>query len=233
MRYKLFILIFILNFIQSCDSKEKKQTTVESLFKKLNTTRDSLKLIKKKELYNLKLIKKKESDSINKIEEKVALGNINFGIRRKEYLIKEKEFKKITGRRLGDFKFSMNEGYDENGGLSYIILYDVLGVNYDYYRRDMLKQFRSLKEILFDKYGEPIVQNEFPDWTDFERNDKKNIFYWKIGNKSIWVDIENTYSTKYELSITFGYSSPERLNKLRNEKERKEKELKNNAIKNL
>jgi hypothetical protein len=232
MRYKLLVLIFIINFIQSCTNKEKKKPTFESLFKKVRTTRDSLELIEKNKLYNLKLIKKKESDSINKIQEKVALGNINFGISKKEYLIKEKEFKKITGRRLGEFKFGMREGYNENGGLSFVILKG-LGVNYDYYQRDMLKQFKSIKEILFEKYGEPIVQNEFPYWSDFEKNDKKNIFYWKIGNKSIWVDIENTYSNRYELSITFGYSSPERLNKLRKEKERKEKELKNNAVKNL
>jgi hypothetical protein len=232
MRYKLFILIFILNFFQSCDSKEKKQTPLKSFLKEIRAMKDSLELIEKNE-YNLKLTKKKESDSINKIEEKVALGNINFGISKKEYLIKEKEFKKITDRRLGEFKFSMKEAYDENGGLRYIKLYDLLGVHYDYYQRDMLKQFISLKEILFEKYGEPIFQNEFPNWIDFEKNEIKNIFYWEIGNKRIWVDIENNNITKYVLSITLAYSSPERLNKIIKEKERKEKELKNNAVKNL
>jgi hypothetical protein len=231
MRYKLLVLIFIINFIQSCDSKEKK-TPFKSLLKNIRAMNDSLDLIEKNE-YNLKLIKKKESDSINKIEEKVALGNINFGISKKEYLIKEKEFKKITDRRLGEFKFSMKEAYDENGGLMYIKLYDLLGVHYDYYQRDMLKQFISLKEILFEKYGEPIFQNEFPNWSDFEKNEIKNIFYWEIGNKRIWVDIENNNITEYELSITLAYSSPERLNKIIKEKELKEKELKNNAVKNL
>lgn len=232
MRYKLLVLIFIINFIQSCDSKEKKNTPLKSLLKNIRAMKDSLELIDKNE-YNLKLIKKKESDSINKIEEKVALGNINFGISKKEYLIKEKEFKKITDRRLGEFKFSMKEAYDENGGLRYIKLYDALGVNYDYYQRDMLKQFTSLKEILFEKYGEPIFQDEFPNWIDFERNEIKNIFYWEIGNKTIWVDIKNTYSNRFELSIILAYSTPERLNKIIKEKERKEKELKNNAVKNL
>jgi hypothetical protein len=232
MRYKLLVLIFIINFIQSCDSKEKNQKALKSFLKEMTAMKDSLELIEKNE-YNLKLTKRKESDSINKIEEKVALGNINFGISKKEYLIKEKEFKKITDRRLGEFKFSMKEAYDENGGLMYIKLYDLLGVHYDYYQRDMLKQFISLKEILFEKYGEPIFQNEFPNWIDFEKNEIKNIFYWEIGNKRIWVDIENNNITEYELSITLAYSSPERLNKIIKEKELKEKELKNNAVKNL
>lgn len=221
MKYKLLILIFLLNFFQSCDNKEKKQA-IELEEKKIKATKDSLELVKKNRL-----------DSITKIEEKIALGNINFGINKEEYLIKQKEFKKITDGRLGEFEFLMSESYDENGGLRKIKLYDYLGVHYDYYERNMLKKILSLKEILFEKYGEPTSQKEFPEWTDFERDEKKNIFYWEIGNKSIWVDIENTHITNYELSITISYISPEDLDKFIKESEQNEKQLKEKALKNL
>ncbi|WP_417213197.1 hypothetical protein [Bizionia sp.] len=169
MRFKLLILIFLFSFIQSCDNKEKKRTT-NSQEQKDKATKDSLELVEKSRL-----------DSITKIEEKIAIGKINFGITKEEYRIKEEEFKKSTNGKLGEFKFFMSESYDESGGLVYLKLYDYLDTHYDFYERDMLKRFLSLKEILFEKYGEPTSQKEFPDWSDFERDEKKNILYWKIG----------------------------------------------------
>lgn len=222
MKYKIIILILLFSFIQSCGNKEKKQS-IELQEQNIKATKDSIELANKIKL-----------DSITKIEEKIAIGKINFGINEKEYLKKEKEFLESTNGKLGKYEFSMSSRFDDNGDLTVVWLNGHY-IHYDNYDRDMPDIFASLKEILFEKYGFPnfIYLDFFPKWTDFNNGESKNIYYWSFGNKGIFVKVANTLDNYYQLNISFVYSTPEELEKSTKEREQKEKESKENAVKNL
>ncbi|WP_064965870.1 hypothetical protein [Tenacibaculum ovolyticum] len=231
MKYKILTLIIFFNFFQSCINKEKKQTkkkVIELQEKKIKARKDSIELVKKNRL-----------DSITKIKEKIAIGKINFGIKKKEYIKKKEEFLKLTNRKLGEYDFYMTESFNKNGELRRVWL-EGRKIHYNYYKRDMLKIFLSLKEILVTKYGNPttVYLDAFPKWTEFDKGEVKYIYYWSIGNKTIWLSIKHPdsyYSADvyYQLNISFSYTTPEELEKSSKARERKEKESKENAIKNL
>lgn len=222
MKYKIIILILLFNFIQSCGNKEKKRT-IELQEQKTKVTKDSIVLANKNRL-----------DSIIKIEEKIAIGKINFGISKEEYLKKKKEFLKLTNSELGKYKFKMRETFDDNGGLYFVWLRGNK-IHYDYYERDMLDEFISLKDILVERYGAPTTTflNDFPSWTDFDKNESKCFYNWSFGNKSILVCIGNRSDYYYSINIYISYNTPEKLEKYRKESEQRKKKSKENAIKNL
>lgn len=221
MKYNIIILIVLISVFQSCENKDAKRA-----IELIKIRKDSIELVNK--------IKK---DSIEKIEEKIAIGNINFGINKDEYYLKFVEFIDLTNGKLGEYEFIMSASFDDDGGLEYVWL-NGKKIHYDYYKRDLFKQFLSLKEILVKKYGTPtaIDLKDFPNWTEFDKGESKNIYYWKIGNKSIFVSVvfpDEKPAIYFQLNVSFGYNTPEKLDKSIKETEQKEKESIEKAVKSL
>ena len=218
---KIIILILVCSFIHSCDNNVRKKN-IDLQNQKIKVTKDNIDLVNKK------------IDSIIKIEEKRAIGQIKFGINGEEFLRQKENFIKLTNGQLDKYKFRLSGGFKDDGSLSNIWL-NGNRIHYDYYDRDMLNQFISLKEVLFEKYGEPtkIDLNKFPSWTDFDKQEKKNIYYWSIGNKYIFVSIANVDNFYYVLNVSFGYLTHEDLDKSIKERVLNEKKSKEKALNNL
>lgn len=204
----LILLFFIL---QSCGNKEK-QRVIELQEKKEKTLLDSIDLVNK--------LKK---DSLNNIQEKIAIGNINFGINRKEYEKEEIKFLNATNSKLGSFKFRLKpDFYEDNRGLWHLYLFGETR-NHSYFNDFMLSDFKELKTILTKKYGKPTEESIYNNLPQLQ---------WNIGNKTINLTIsENNYD--YTMILKFRYQAQEEKNKIEQDIKKREKESIEKAVENL
>jgi hypothetical protein len=207
----IILFLTLLFLFQSCGNKEKQRTT-------------ELREQKKKSRFDsLELINQFRIDSIAKIQEKIAVGNINFGISKTKYIKEKKAFLKTTNGKLGNFKFSMrSDFYDNNRGLRHLRLYSETR-DYNHYKDYMSGDFEALKDILNKKYGKP---------TEKYIHDDLPHLIWKIRNKNISLTIiESNY--KYTILLYFKYQTQEERNKIeKGIKERKKESIKK-ALENL
>ncbi|TJY38204.1 hypothetical protein [Pontimicrobium aquaticum] len=210
MIFNRFILAILIILIYSCGD---------------NRNNNSYKQQGKEKFDSVRLAAENSRDSIIKIEEKIAVGNINFGISKAEYVLEKEKFLNSTNGKLGTFKFSMRpDFYDENRGLRHLRLYGQIR-NYNYFKNYMLDDFSSLKSILIKKYGIPtdtFIYNQLPN------------IEWKIGNKSIRLNIvEDDYNFKYRLLLHFKYETQDEARKLEKKVIEKEKASIEKAIEDL
>jgi hypothetical protein len=107
----IFIISILLVLIVGCNTKLRKQEEIRILH-----LRDSLKIVFQQEsIQQVKLKKEKQliQDSIIKVEEKIAISDIKFGISQYEYKVKEKVFlksffnKEYDSYQIGDFRFDL------------------------------------------------------------------------------------------------------------------------------
>ena len=205
-----FLILFFFVF-QSCGNKEK-QRTIEIQEQKEKSRLDSIALVNK--------LKK---DSLVTLQEKIAIGNINFGIDRKEYKKEEAKFLKTTNSKLGSFKFRLKPDFhNDNRGLWHLYLFGETR-NHSYFNDFMLSDFKQLKTILTKKYGKP---NE-----EYIYNNLPNL-KWIIGNKKINLTIsENNY--EYTMILKFRYQTEQEKNKIEQEINKRKKEAIEKAVENL
>ena len=167
MNIKQLIIILLLIIFQSCKNN-KSRIEIEQ--------KDSI------ELSN-----KIRTDSITRIEEKIAIGNINFGIKKVEYIKEKKKFINKTNSKLGRFEFTMRpDFYDDYRGLRHLRLYGKKR-NSDYHSKHMLDDYNNLKLILTKKHGKPTENYIYKNSPNAK---------WIIGNKTVSlsiIGIDNEY----------------------------------------
>jgi len=197
---KLFIISIFLVLIIGCNTKSRKQEEQKNLH-----IRDSLKLVYEKDsLQKVHLEKEQQliQDSIVKINEKVAIADINFGINHFNYNQKEKNFLKSCQHEegglyyLGEFYFNMNGIFNSNDSLYCIILEGNRESINDYGKQQIKRDYDALYSILEKKYSSPKVNSGIPEMND------ENQFSWnytydlykRYGNNSHYCEC-----TKWEI----------------------------------
>lgn len=230
-----FITLFITLIFLSCGNTEKKQAN-EFQEKKEKAIKDSINLVNKIKLEQ----KKKIKDSIINIEQNIAIGNIKFGITKKEFEKDKKTFlkkcklpemeyyKNLTFfyYKLGEYGFSSLYGWYHNDSLYNIRLTGPI-VEYDEYNRIMPDQYEALMNILTKKYGKPLKENGLPEWTKLDKGYFKRAAIWIIGNKRIEVRI-SCEGVKYYLNLEI--FKPEVERQIQKEKEEKENKATQDAL---
>ncbi len=204
--------LILLSFVfYSCENKEKEHEIERKVQKE------------KSRLDSISLINKIKRDSLIAIQEKIAIGNINFGINRREYQNEEKKFLNSTNSKLGNFKFRIKpDFYNDNRGLWHIFLFGETR-NHSYFNDFMLSDFKELKTILTKKFGKPTEEYIYQNLPHLQ---------WNIGNKTVTLTIsENNY--KYTMILKFRYQSQEEKNKIEQDIRNRKKEDIEKAVENL
>jgi len=196
MKKYLFMLISIAIFMQSCGitQKQKEQATQDSLAIVLNKRHAMI-------------------DSIAKIEQNIAIGNIKFGISKKEF---NNEIMKF----LDKCELPNTEFYMRKTMFSYKLgEYGFRDLNYQFYHDNLYKinfkggrvesndyddvmpvQFDILFKMLKEKYSEPSLYKGLPNWNDLHKNDSELCATWSIGSKQISIFIA-CKGTEYSLDL--------------------------------
>ncbi|WP_034058501.1 hypothetical protein [Lacinutrix jangbogonensis] len=162
-------------------------------------------------------------DSLIQSQQKIAVGNINFGITEKKYKKEEKIFLEKTKGKLGYFKFRMRpDFYDDERGLRHLRLYGETR-DYNYFYKSGIDNYNSLRNIIIKKYGKPTNNSEYDNLPRTE---------WIIGNKKINLSIiEIDY--EYTMQLYFKYETELEKNKLEKGIYEREKKSIEEAINNL
>lgn len=231
-KYVLFwgIILFIL---QSCGLNEKKRIEEKK-------RRDSLEIVVAEYIRKLEL---------EPIEEKIALGDIMFGIsesvfnekrvsfeskcklsKPEIYTTKNYKLEHISHElnyKLGEYGFTGIDGWFCKDSLYTVILYG-FAIDNDDYDILMQNQYNALFSVLLEKYGKPLINNGFPSLNSIEIGYAgyytKPLCIWKIGKKKIEIHILRG-NTWQELNL-FVYL-PEILKKVNQQyhQEQQKKEL--------
>lgn len=144
------------------------------------------------------LIAEARRDSLNVIEEKIAIGNINFGISEKEFEKQKAIFEKkcqydpefTSFKRIGDYDFYGVGGLFRNDSLYSLTLEGKL-VAYGDYDHTMPSQHTALFRLLSDKYGGNSSFYGLPSWTSIEKHTGRRTAIWEVGQKKIEIVVYN------------------------------------------
>ena len=161
-------------------------------------------------------------DSVIQIEEKKAIGNIMFGVNKKQFEQEEKKF--LKGVKIVDsydYHLEEYEFYDitpkfHEGKLFFIELHgSPLG--------NISKQYTALYELLKTKYNEPHVKLPIPD-LQLLKNREFLLASWNIGKKTIEIRLYSYNGYNYSIRLYSYLPEIEKLaNKQKEEMEQKEK----------
>jgi hypothetical protein len=172
---KPYVIYILLVLLIGCNSNSKKQKELRNL-----QVRDSLKAVYQNDSIQKAKLEHEQrmiQDSIIKKEEKIAISDINFGITRSEYKIKEKVFlksllnKEYNHYQIGNFRFDLFSCFTENNSL--YSLYFEGERKYSYYL-NVQDDYQSLISVLRAKYSVPNIHNGLPNW-----NEKNHELVWE------------------------------------------------------
>ena len=219
----LFILIFsTLILFQGCGINEKKERE--------QAIKDSVLIAQQLQIQKEQAI----IDSINRIEQRKALGEINFGISKKEFDLLLEDFKekckvvdwvasdgyKFYNYKIGDYKFSDIRGDFITSDELYSI--QILGksVDWEKYNTDLKEQYFAIFKVFTNKYSYPKEDFGLPERFKLEKGFTYLLAYWEIGTKRIELRIEDS-GTYYSINVDIFQP------KIRNEVEKSNSEEKN------
>lgn len=169
--------------IGGCGISSKKQEQLRQ-----QQIQDSIQVVNERfEEARLKA-KQAKRDSINRIEEKIALSDINFLISESEFNWRKKSFLNKTKHKLGEYKIARFDGLFDKNKLYWIQLKGE-EILYDEYEYSMKKQYQSLMNILRQKYQNPTKVKALPKWNKMNKGDYENCASWEFGEKEIdvWI----------------------------------------------
>jgi len=235
MKNTIILILAIALVIVGCENNVQKKAETHRQGQE-KATRDSLEIIKRIQLEKENAIK----DSITMVEQDIAIGTISFNIPEKDFNKGKAEFLKkcklaeyefykgstIFTYKLGEYGFSYLYGWFHNDSLYNIELKGPF-VEYNDYDRVMPDQYRALKNLLTQKYGEPSASFGLPKWTDLDKGYFKRCNVWEIGNKKIEIRI-SCAGVKYYLNLVVFKPHVEKRIKL--EKQFEEKESTKKAV---
>lgn len=186
MKFSILSIIFMLLLVGCGVSTRKQEQEKEQI--KLQHYQDSIQLEYQKVNEALLRAKQAKKDSINRIEEKIAISNINFKISQTEFNRLKSAFlrkcKSSSRYKLGEFNFKSMTGSFYENKLHSTVLFGSK-VSYDNFDRTILKQYSSLAYILTEKYGYPKEKKVLPKWNEMNKGDSEICASWEFGKKEI------------------------------------------------
>ncbi len=66
--------------------------------------------------------------------------------------------------------------------------------NANYYDTEIKETVDELKNLIQEKYGEPTVNNGFPDFIELKPDRPITAYSWTVGEKRIYIDVKEIYS---------------------------------------
>lgn len=215
-------------FIVSCGNSEydKKKARIKA-------AKDSLAIVD----YQNKMKEYERIDSLRKEEELKVVGDIKFGMNRKEFEKYSNEFKDkcITSTNvyiqgysysIGDYYFEsiMGHYYDKKLYSVSIIGYKI---DYDSYDRKMKEQTIALNGVLKNKYGPLYNYYGLPRNFSIDKGKEECVAFWTIGNKQIAMNIargSSYYKTEYKYTLQISFLQLSVINQINKEREEEEAE---------
>ena len=221
-RFELFFVVTLV-LLQSCGQSEARKREI-----RVNAVRDSITTVRLIE--NKKEQAKK--DSIIHFEQGKVIGDILFGITKKEFDKKENYFRKkcevidwVSGGytsykyKIGDYKFSQIWGDYYNEKLYFV---QIIGdpIHYEDYKSRMKDQAVAIYQVFNNKYGVPNEDIGIPEWHRTEKGYSYLVSNWIVGTKKIELRVQND-GIYYHLNINI--YQPEISTRIEGERKAKEK----------
>lgn len=211
MKFKNLVLplVVMILFISCGDSAGKQKLALQEKLEKVR--KDSLEKVRKDSIDLVSRLERKKQakiqDSITRVQQGIAIGDIKFGITKKEFDRKEKELVRKSPKtadrvgypKIGEYVFNYVSGLFHNDSL-YKIRIKGKPTNYRDYDRFIPDQYQALMNLLKPKYGEPSAEWRMPKWTDLNNGDILIVARWNIGSKSIEANVQCT-GTSYFLNL--------------------------------
>ncbi|WP_432710835.1 hypothetical protein [Pedobacter sp.] len=171
-------LCFALALLMACsnDPKTKDATIVADTLSKKDTT---------------------STPMFSAADENKVIGNINFGIDKKQFQKDEQTFMATldhnehqTTYAIGGYLFSDLNGKFNNDKLNEL---DMTGdlIHRDRYEEELLPQVEILKDLVAKKYGKAHQGAGAPAYQDLKKDDSNNAYSWTIGSKVININVVN------------------------------------------
>ncbi|WP_167613469.1 hypothetical protein [Maribellus sediminis] len=179
------LLLMITILFAGCGLQTKKQEQLRQ-----QQFQDSIQLATKQAEESRLIAEQAKRDSINRVEEKIAIANINFEISKKEFNTQKSQYLKrldsspYPSYHIGQYGFSDIYGSFYDNKLYYVSLWGN-DIKYDDYDSRMQQQYNSLMSVLKEKYGEPKSEKGLPKWNELNKGDIASCSSWELGNKDI------------------------------------------------
>lgn len=133
-------------------------------------------------------------NKIDSTEQMRAYGEVFFGMTNKEVQkINSFQFMKKIGR----YDFYFHELYNDNDSL-YCLTINSNSRTANYYNNEVLDTYKTLRSSIVEKYGDPLVYNPFPSFTELSPNKAIYSAIWKLGDKIIRLGVKEREYT-YEI----------------------------------
>ncbi len=164
-------------------------------------------------------------DSTILASQKIAYGNIQFGMKEKEFdklKSKDAKFSQIIGSEV----FFFNYEFDNNSEL-YFLRITGLSKDANYIETEIKEQTETLIDVLTKKYGQPEYLGGFPSILSLRSGMINFMSSWEIGNKVIKVGVGEEQRTAEFYSSCWIYD------KIRNENYQNIQGIKDNAKKSI
>ncbi|MBG6235858.1 hypothetical protein IWX76_002439 [Pedobacter sp. CAN_A7] len=126
-----------------------------------------------------------------------VIGNINFGISKKEFDKEEQAFMATldhnehqTTYAIGGYLFSDLSGKFDLDKLNELNMTGDF-IHQDRYEAELLPQVEILKDLVAKKYGEPHQGSGAPAYQNLKKDQSNTAYSWTIGSKIININVVN------------------------------------------
>jgi hypothetical protein len=179
----------------------KNQVTLHTLFLALALlmacSRDPKPKEEKKVVDTVKNTDSLATTVFSKADENKVIGNINFGIDKKQFAQEENAFMATlehnehqTTYAIGGYLFSDLTGMFSSNKLNELNMTGDL-IPPERYEAELLPQVEILKDLIAKKYGEAQEGSGAPAYKDLKKDQPYTAYSWMIGSKVINVDVVN------------------------------------------
>lgn len=144
-------------------------------------------------------------DSINAVEQEKVIGEITFGMSKKQARQKLEKFRRTNKdkrgiyHKIGEYQYlSVSDLYQK--GKLYSIKIEGAPIDWEYFKSDVPDQIEKITRIIKEKYGDPSKQYELMPRYRLEKNYTYLINQWDVGKKRIEVRVSDN-GTSYSVDV--------------------------------
>ncbi|MGB0427898.1 MAG: hypothetical protein ACPGEC_03095 [Flavobacteriales bacterium] len=224
-------LIIIFGFLAyGCNQSDKN---IEQENKNKQLKQDSITAVKVEQAR----LEKVRQDSIIAIEQDKVIGDIKFGMTKKDVKLKIEKFKKENRRPdkflgephyddfIGEYEYFQILDYYYEGKLYGLNINGNL-IDWEKYDSEVPRQIKYITDVISQKYGDPSLHYELPPRYELQKGYSYLINRWNIGKKRIEIKVLDT-GTRYPVNVEIFL--PEVIEEIKKEREQQEQESVNKA----
>lgn len=146
-----------------------------------------------------------KDDSVNKQQEKIAFGNLRFGMSKKEYDHLPKKDQDYF-QKIGNYEYMMEPFFDDSNRL-YMLQFTTVSKDANYIDTYVKSSAQNFNDVISAKYGSGELLNTFPSILEFQSGYIRWMYQWQIGNKIIKIGAGEVSSGSEFYSICWIYDN--------------------------